>query len=372
MHTYIWKKRMIVVVLFLIAITGGCGQTTTTTQSEAGKPPAPQEEQVESKGYVTSGEVFRIGHLPATIDLLYFVAQEKGYFSEEGLTTELIEFGNSGEGINAILAEKLDVGAFGTAAPLSFIDRGADNLTIIGGAGGKGNGIIALPERAAEFTDLTSYQGKKVGTVKLSNGDAVWRKGLVDAGLDWKTDVEIVELDTPASVLQAVKNKSVDAGVVWAPFMEIAKEQGLVIVQYTDDFFPGHPCCRQLALSENLEQKKGDYIAFFRALIRAEEFYREHKEETIDIVTKYVKVDRHIIEADAYGGELLISADPNKRGVEEYWQGMQDIGYVTSEKAIAQNINIAFYEEALRSLLEEQPDNSFLQELQDTFREANL
>lgn len=319
----------------------------------------------------TSGEVFKIGYLPATIDLLYFVAQEKGYFAEEGLNTELVKFANSGEGLNAIKAGKLDVGAFGTAAPLSFIDKGAEDLTIIGGAGGKGNGIIALPEREHEFHDLKGYKGKKVATVKLANGDAVWRKGLAEAGLDWKTDLKIVELDSPASVLQAVKNKSVDAGVVWAPYMEMAEEQGLKVVQYTDDFFKGHPCCRQVAMKDSINSKEEDYIAFFKALVRAEKFYQENKGETIEIVSKYVKVDKKLIEADAYGGNLLISADPNKKGVEEFWDGMKKIDYVKSEGNIDQNINTELYKEAILRLIQENPKDDFFKQKEADFKKAN-
>lgn len=364
-----FRKALITGTAASMLVLAGCSNDSSAPANQAKPAEAKQEQQAQQK---TAGETFRIGHLPATIDLLFFVAQEKGYFAEEGLKTELIEFGNSGEGINAVKAGKLDVGAFGTAAPLSFIDKGAADLTIIGGAGGKGNGIIAYPERAGEFKDIHGFKGKKVATVKLANGDAVWRKGLADAGLDWKKDVEVVELDSPASVLQAVKKKTVDAGVVWAPFMEMAKEQGLQVVQYTDEYFKGHPCCRQVALSENIEKRKGDYEAFFRAMIRAEKFYRENKDETLDIVTKYVKVDRKLIEADAYGGNLLISADPNKHGVEEFWDGMKKIDYVHSQEGIDKNINTALYEEALYDLLKKNPEDAFLKELEKKFKEANL
>ncbi|RXT08001.1 ABC transporter substrate-binding protein [Ammoniphilus sp. CFH 90114] len=365
-----WTKRVVTLgTAASLLILAGCNSSTAPV---AQQPSAQAEAQPAEASAQTTGETFRIGYLPATIDLLFFVAQEEGYFAEEGLKTELIEFGNSGEGLNAIKAGKLDVGAFGTAAPLSFIDKGASDMTIIGGAGGKGNGIIALPDRASEFQDIQGFVGKKIATVKLANGDAVWRKGLADAGIDWKNDVEIVELDKPASVLQAVKNKSVDAGVVWAPFMEMAEQQGLEVVSYTDEYFEGHPCCRQVALNDNILKRKGDYEAFFRALIRAEKFYHENKEETIDIVTRYVKVDRALIEADAYGGTMLISADPNKKGVEEFWEGMKKIEYVQSQEGIENNINVALYEEALNALLKQSPEDAFLKELEQKFKEDNL
>lgn len=366
-----WLKKGIASIgLLSLVVATGC--SSSGEQAAAGQPKAEATaDNSATEATATTGKDFKIGYLPATIDTLFFVAQEEGYFKEEGLNAELIPFGNSGEGLNAVKAGKLDVGAFGTAAPLSFIDKGASDLTIIGGAGGKGNGIIAKPELEKEFQDIQGFKGKKVATVKLSNGDAVWRKGLVDAGIDLEKEVEIVELGSPADVLQSVKKGAVDAGIVWAPFMEMAKEQGLKVVKYTDDYFPGHPCCRQVALSENLKERKDDYKAFFRALLRAEKFYNENKEETIEHIAKYVKTDRKIIEADAYGGDLLISADPNKHGVEEYWEGMKKIDYVQSEENIDKNINTALYEEALNALVEKNPDDAFYQKALDLFKKQN-
>ena len=42
-----------------------------------------------------------------------FVAQELGYFAEQGLKVELVEFQNSADGLAAVRAGKLDFGAFG-------------------------------------------------------------------------------------------------------------------------------------------------------------------------------------------------------------------------------------------------------------------
>ena len=151
----------------------------------------------------------------------------------------------------------------------------------------------------------------------------------------------------------------------------MAEEQGLKVVQYTDDFFKGHPCCRQVAMKDSIKSKEEDYIDFFKALVRAEKFYQENKGETIEIVSKYVKVDKKLIEADAYGGNLLISADPNKKGVEEFWDGMKKIDYVKSEGNIDQNINTELYKEAILRLIQENPKDDFFKQKEADFKKAN-
>ena len=74
----------------------------------------------------------RVGYLAEPAHGLHFIAREKGFFAEEGIDADLFQFNTTAEGCAAVRAKKLDVGTFGTAAPLLFIARGVD-FTIFGG-----------------------------------------------------------------------------------------------------------------------------------------------------------------------------------------------------------------------------------------------
>jgi len=207
---------------------------------------------------------------------------------------ELFLFTNSGEGLNAISSCKVDVGSFGTAAPLTFISKGTD-FVIFGGQQTEGHGIVALPQKAKELTDLNSFKGKTIATVRLATGDVIFRAALSEAGIDWKNELTINELDSPAAVLEAVKKGSVDAGIVWTPFIKLGEKQGLEIVKYSGELVKMHTCCRQVALSSNVKENKEDFVRFMAALIKAYKFYMENQDETVDIIAKYAKVDKDII-----------------------------------------------------------------------------
>ena len=86
----------------------------------------------------------RVGYIPEPAHGLYFVARDKGYFKEEGVDVELFQFGSAAEGMAALKAEKLDVGTFGTTAPLLFISKGSE-FTFIGGIMIGGQAIITRP-----------------------------------------------------------------------------------------------------------------------------------------------------------------------------------------------------------------------------------
>jgi NitT/TauT family transport system substrate-binding protein len=310
---------------------------------------------------------FNVGYLASTGHSMYFIAKEKGYFEQEGLDVQLFLFTNSGEGMNAITAGKLDAGSFGTAPPLVFITKGAD-VTIFGGQMSEGHGIVAKPEKAEQFKDLKNYAGKTIATVRLSTGDVVFRGGLHGAGLDWRKDVTIKELDSPGAVLEAVKKGSVDAGILWPPFLSLAEQQGLKVARRSGDVLPGHTCCRQVTLTSKLKANEADYVKFVRALIKAHAFYKGNSDETVEIASRYVKIDKAVLKQDLYNGNLYLSPDPEKAGVVSFWQYMNNAGYISSTEKIEPHISTEIFRKALDGLIKEYPNQKDYKALKAGFR----
>ncbi len=309
----------------------------------------------------------KIGHLPTSGHLLYFVAKEKGFFQQEGLDVELFRFTNSGEGLTAIKSGKLDAGSFGTSAPLAFIAKGAD-FTIFGGQMGEGHALITKPENAARFKDLKNYRGATIAAVRLATGDVVFRAALHEAGIDWRKDLTIKEFDSPAAVQEAVKKGAVDAGLTWIPYYTMAEKQGLVVVKYSGDLLKSHTCCRQVALTSTLKERQADFEKFLTALLRAYRFYQTNRNETVDIVAKYVQIDKQDLFKDIYGGHLLVSPDPHKRSVVQFWDFMKKADYITSTEAIDNRVNTQIYASALAALEKREPKEKLWQSLDKEFK----
>ncbi len=305
-------------------------------------------------------DTLKVGYLPVTGHAKFFLAQEQGLFKAEGLDVELIEFVNSADGLNAVVAGKLDLGAFGTTAPLVHYARGAD-LKVIGGIMGEDAAIIATPENAAKIRTIADLKGKKIATIRLATGDAVLRGALKDAGLDWQKDVEIFELKSPPAVAEAVKSGQVDAGVTWGPHDIRAERQGLKVVIRSDELRPGHPCCRLVVKSDKL-QDQATLEKFLRALLKAEKFATEHRKETIDAIQKYVKLDRDILEAGYYSPHLEQGTDPNIKGTKAFWTTLVDSKFVDSTRNVDPIFAPEAYRNALQSLAKEQPNEPFWQD----------
>lgn len=322
---------------------------------------------IASTGHTAELKKLKVGYLPTSGHLLYFVAKEKGFFQQEGLDVELARFTNSGEGLTAIKTGKLDAGSFGTLAPLAFIAKGAD-FTIFGGQMGEGHGLIAKPENAARFRDLKNFRGATIGAVRLATGDVVFRAALHEAGVDWKKDLTIREFDSPAAVMEGVKKGTLDAGLVWIPYFTLAEKQGLKVVKYSGEVIKGHTCCRQVALTSTLKGRQPDFEHFLAALLKAYKYYLTDRNGTVEVVAKYVQIDKADLLKDIYGGHLLVSPDPHRKSVLQFWDFMKKADYITSNDSIDNRINTRLYANALSTLQKSDPKEKLWTRLAREFR----
>lgn len=315
-------------------------------------------------------ESLKVGYLPVTGHAKFFVAKEQGFFKEEGLDVELIEFVNSADGLNAVVANKLDIGAFGTTAPLVHYAKGAD-LRIIGGIMGEDAALIVKPENADTIKTIADLRGKKIATIRLATGDAVLRGALHDEKLSWKNDVQLFELKNPPAVIEAVKSGQVDAGVVWGPHDIRAERQGLKIVARSSDLSPGHPCCRLVIKSTRVQDEK-TWNGFLRAILKAEKFAAENREKTIDAIQKYVKLDRDILEQGYYSPHLEQGSDPNVNGTKKFWNTLVESEFVDGGRDVGPIFELEPYRRALQQLAQENPGEPFWQQKLEAEKQRNV
>jgi NitT/TauT family transport system substrate-binding protein len=308
----------------------------------------------------------RVGYVPEPAHGLYFVAKEKGFFKEEGVDVDLYQFGSAAEGMAALKADKLDVGTFGTTAPLLFISKGSE-FTFIGGMMIGGQAIITRPERLAELSgkDLKVYKGKKIGLVKLSTGDVIFKGALKKAGIDYKKDLSFVEFGSVAAVVEAVKKGAVDAGLVYPPHFSLAeKNHGLKVAHYIEEFYPDYTCCRIVAPTALVNANPDTYRRFLTALIRAYRFYKTNPDETVKIYTRALKIDEEIIRNETYVKRVADShPDPLRKGILDFWQHVREAGYITQDYPIDRHINTTLYKQALDSVIKREPKDKVYQQM---------
>lgn len=305
----------------------------------------------------------KVGHLLVPGQGKLFIAKQLGYFAEQGLNVQLIEFTNSADGLAALRAGKIDFGVAGATAPLFHIAKGAD-IRIVGGIHNEDAALIAKPETASQIKTVADLKGRKIAVVRLSSGDAALRGKLLELGIDATKDVKIFELKSPPAVIAAVQAGEVDAGTVWEPHIVRAEEAGLRVVARSHDLLPGHPCCRLASQTDYVKQHPEVVEGFLAALLKAEKFGHEHRAEAVKIITNYLKLDEHIVDKSYLNDQ---PTDPDLANTTRFWNVMRKIGFAEEDRNIASYVDTHFYKNALDKLSAGAPDDAFYKGLEDAF-----
>ena len=294
-----------VLIILIVSLVLGCTNSSSTNNPTATPDgsPTPLPEVTLKLGYLANS-----GHA------LSFVAQEEGFFEKQGLNVVLTSFPNSAAGHDGLIAGKLDIIAMGSTAPVVYMTQGKD-LKYIGGLMGEGTAAVTLPANVDKYKDFANWKGKKIATVRLSTGDVVYRSALKAAGINASAETTIIELPTPQGVMDAVKKGEVDIGIVWLPYQQLSETQGLSVINYGDQFYAGHPCCRYVVSNTTLQLGKDSLVRFEKAIIEAYAFAKTNQNKTVDDVSKWAQFDKNVIYESIYGGHFTYSPDINKKGI---------------------------------------------------------
>ena len=315
---------------------------------------------------------FTLGHLNSTAHLLAFVAQEEGFFKQEGLSATLLQFASAGELAAGLESGKLDAAFIGSVPAITFQSNGR-NLTVFGGAMTNGHGYV-IKKQFSDGKDNLGVQilkGRNVASVKNSVQDAELLLLLKNAGIKvgkGADEVNIVYFDSQKDAYAALQNSSIDAASAYSPYTSLAKGQGYNVVYYCADepALENQPCCRQVAYTPALEKNPALYKSFERALIKAYKFTQENQVKTIKDVKKYIDINEEYIRTEVYGGFSTSIPDPDKQGTKKLKDTIVELGY-TKDYDIDSLYNTSIYSEALDSLIKENPNDEVYQALKTHF-----
>jgi NitT/TauT family transport system substrate-binding protein len=309
---------------------------------------------------------FRLGHLNSTAHLLAFVAQEEGFFREEGLNAELTQFSSAAELAAGLESGKLDVAFIGSVPAITFQATGHD-LTIFGGAMTNGHGYVIksdLVPPGFKEGDITVFRGRNVASVKNSVQDYELLVLLRNAGLTPGVDVNVVYFNNQTEAYNALQNREIDGVSVYSPYASRARDEGYTVVYYCNEKeeFQDQPCCRQVASTAALKANPALFQAAERAFLKAYKFSQENRSKTVDHVNKYIPLKRELVEYEVYGGHSVSKPDPDKTGTVALKRGVVAFGY-TNDYDIEPLYNTAIYKAALDDLLRANPDDPVYGEL---------
>lgn len=219
------------------------------------------------------------------IDL--YVAQERGFFRDEGLEAELVEVRSANIAIAALMSGEVDAVA-GVGTILGAIYRGmpAKVLTVMGN-----RALFWLVSRP-NFKSIPELKGRTLGVTTQGGSQHQAALHLLRAGgLDPVTDLSTVVIGGAPTLLQALVRGPIQVTALSPPTIVVARDtfKMNVLAEPPKDFVRTQG---GLAVTEKYLSEKKDLVRkMLRARTRGHKYIHENERGASESLAKYTKLD---------------------------------------------------------------------------------
>ncbi len=360
------------VIIVLAACAPGALPTPTPTivpapaapkAPEPTKPPAPASTPTTAPSATPKPATLKFGSISAITDAAVYIAVEKGYFKEQGITTEVNNFRSVPELIAPLGTGQLDIIVTSMSAPLmAAADRGVDFKVVVG------HGLsfpkweylwVLLRKDLAESAKVKSpadLKGMKVAIPSQGSlGDMVVQTMMEQAGLK-PADVEVVVLAF-ADQAAAFANKAIAAGWLVEPFVIRSEQEGFATKWIpTSQSFGGKAQGGYLLYGSSLLKDRELGQRWMTAYLKGVRDYlkafttKEGRDEIVNILVKNTSVK----DPKLYDVMEMPYLEPNlvldKKSTDIQYKWFVDKGLYTGKKTFDDVLDLSYADYAVQRL----------------------
>ncbi|WP_133015070.1 MULTISPECIES: ABC transporter substrate-binding protein [Clostridia] len=216
-----------------------------------------KEEVQTEKTKLTVGVMGSIDAVPLVI------AEQNGYFEEEGVDLDLQIFKAANDRDAALQAGELD-GVLCDETAISIYQNSGIDMKITGTTNGSWTLVAG---KDSGITSLSDLKGKKVGISKNTMIEYLADDIALSNGLE-VSDIEKVAIPAMPARLEALKNNQIDAAILPAPFNDTAVADGGVEITkiYNKDIMISVTAFLQEVIDKDANAIKGFYNAYNKAI----------------------------------------------------------------------------------------------------------
>lgn len=247
------------------------------------------------KGNVKNIENLKLGVLSLEDILPMVVANEKGYFAQEGLKVELIHFQSALESQSAIQSGQIDGMMTDLIVAALLKDSGTDlkvTSVTLEATDVKRRFAILVP-RQSKIEDLEGLKGKSLGISFNSVIEYVSDEMLKEAGIN-PNDVEKTAIPKIPVRLEMLLNGKIDAATLPDPLAEFAELNGCRVV--ADDLGKSISQAVLVMTDKTLEIKKSTLINFYKAYAKATQEINNSPQDYKELMIANISIPEPLIE----------------------------------------------------------------------------
>jgi NitT/TauT family transport system substrate-binding protein len=215
-----------------------------------------------------------------------YIAEEKGYFEEEGAEVELVDIGElEGDplGVEALAADQVDAVMTTVDTALMHLSEEQPFRYLFAVDDSKGgDGIVAN----TDIQEVADLKGKRVALEDGSVSEFYLGVLLMEAGAS-PSEVDLVDMDGEESV-EAFAAKKVDAVVTWEPWLTSAEQAEHARRLIDSSSSPGLIVDAAVTVPTKLEEHQDNLKGLYRAWLKAVEFQKANEKEADEIMARGV------------------------------------------------------------------------------------
>ncbi|MFV0527289.1 MAG: aliphatic sulfonate ABC transporter substrate-binding protein [Lachnospiraceae bacterium] len=346
--------KAVAVLAVAAGVLMGCQskeQTTDTQSSTAQETTAEESEAAETAEELKSFKIGFVDSGSAFPNDILGIAIEKGLLEEQlkaaGYEVETVPFAGAGPAINeALVGEDIDAAITGDVPAVIGKVNGIDTTLI--GAEIAINDSALVVKSDSDINSIQDLKGKKIATLKGSYMHRVLVDMLQDNGLTIN-DVEFVNQTSPdaaAGLLSGSVDAALLAQVQYAKLVTDGSGKAILSGSDSENYKGSHSI---LVRTQYLEENQEAATAFLKALLEANEYAKENRDETITILAKSGVSEDAIafLHPDSIDFNILSGDD-----IIETHQKLVDFllenELASAETDVTQWVDASYYEEAVK------------------------
>lgn len=253
-------------------------------------------------------EPFRIGFSTWVGYGPFYVAQEKGFFAEEGLNVELIRMEGTGEKRAALLSKRLEGLGSTVDDYIVGISQGLNGkMVLFIDESYGGDGVLVK----SNIKTIKDFAGKRIG-VQPGFVNHFFLLHLLDIGNLNQDNVKIVPMEPDQAAIALLKD-NIDIAVTWEPHLSLIKNRkdyNLFIT--TRDKLAQKIIVDNLIIRDDvLKNRSKEVEKLIKVWFKTIQFIEQNREDSYKIIAKFFKLKQEEV-SNMLSGARFMSLEENR------------------------------------------------------------